>query len=63
MVARGFGRELWGNQRGCCHEFIVLMLRAYKKTSANCATRCCMYNCDGECVIYRGVCPDRTGAK
>lgn len=27
MVARGFGRELWGNQRACCHEFVVLMLR------------------------------------
>lgn len=27
MVKRGFGRELWGNQRRCCHEFVVLMLR------------------------------------
>lgn len=28
MVKRGFGRELWGNQRQCCHEFVVLMLRS-----------------------------------
>ena len=39
MVARGFGRVLWGNQRACCHEFVVLMLRAFApsrdtKTSA-----------------------------
>lgn len=28
MVQRGFGRHLWGNERACCHEFVVLMLRA-----------------------------------
>lgn len=28
MVARGFGRELWGNRPASCHEFVVLMLRA-----------------------------------
>lgn len=27
MVARGFARALWGNQRQCCHEFVVLLLR------------------------------------
>jgi len=28
MVKRGYGLALWGNQRACCHEFVVLMLRA-----------------------------------
>ena len=28
MVARGFGRHLWGNQHAAGHEFVVLMLRA-----------------------------------
>jgi hypothetical protein len=28
MVKRGFCRHLWGNERACCHEFVVLMLRA-----------------------------------
>lgn len=27
MVARGYGRHLWGNQAECCHEFVILMLR------------------------------------
>jgi hypothetical protein len=30
MVKRGYGRHLWGNQRKCCHEFVVLMLRQSK---------------------------------
>ena len=28
MMERGYGRILWGNQRHCCHEFVVLILRA-----------------------------------
>lgn len=28
MVARGYGRHLWGNQQAAGHEFVVLMLRA-----------------------------------
>jgi len=33
MVARGYGRELWGNQRRCCQEFVVLMMRAIQQPS------------------------------
>lgn len=50
MVARGFGRTLWGNQHASGHEFVVLILReatagyeaqvaAYKKTSGELADK------------------------
>jgi hypothetical protein len=35
MVQRGFCRHLWGNERACCHEFVVLMLRAALKGQLN----------------------------
>jgi len=50
MVARGFGRHLWGCQSAAGHEFMVLMLRevtrgheaqiaAYKKTCSELADK------------------------
>lgn len=33
MVARGFGRYLWGNTSEATHDFVILMLRAAKATA------------------------------
>ena len=33
MVARGYGRELWGNWKGCAQEFVILIIRETLKAN------------------------------